>query len=257
MIPLPTVAVAIPAYNEADGIGGFLGDLDVVLAELASHHTFVIADDRSTDGTIDVIEEVRDELSGSLELVVADVNRGHGPTVVAAYERCIELSTDVVVQVDGDGQFDAEDLRLLFGEFGQGSDVVTGNRVARVDPWFRTVVTTGVRWLLRLLFGVSRRDSNCPFRLYRTTVLVELLAKLPNDPLVPHVELTVLESRAGVVVSDVDVRHLPRRGDGPGTMWQGRRRWSAVVRLARFCGRALVEVARFRRQESSRRLRSG
>jgi glycosyltransferase involved in cell wall biosynthesis len=244
----PTIAVAIPAYNEADGIASFLVELDAVLDDVAAAHIFVVVDDCSTDETAAVLRDVDGRLSGRLVVVTAEGNRGHGPTVVDAYRRALNEHTDAVLQVDGDGQFHAADAARLVARLAAGDDVVTGRRVDREEPWFRTVVTFGLRWLLRVAFGVRRADANCPFRIYRSAVLAELIADLPPEPLVPNVELTVLETRRGLRTSEIPVQHLPRRGaDRTGTMWRGRTAFAAPVRLARFCWLALREVVGFRR----------
>jgi glycosyltransferase involved in cell wall biosynthesis len=244
----PTIAVAIPAYNEADGIASFIAELDVVLDAVASDHVFVVVDDCSTDDTVGVLRELGARLTGGMVVVESERNRGHGPTVVDAYRRALRERTDAVLQVDGDGQFHASDVTRLVDRFAAGDDVVTGRRIDRNEPWFRSVVTLGLRWMLRLGFGVRRIDANCPFRLYRHDVLAALLAALPDEPLVPNVELTVLETRRGLQTAEIPVQHLPRRGTvRTGTMWRGRTAFSAPLRLTRFCVLALREVAGFRR----------
>ena len=50
-----SVALAIPAYNEADGIAGFLTDMDAVLDACSGQHWFVVVNDVSTDDTAEVL----------------------------------------------------------------------------------------------------------------------------------------------------------------------------------------------------------
>lgn len=241
------VAVAIPAYNEADGIGGFLADLDRVLATAASDHTFVVVDDASTDGTAAALAPLGPTLAGSLVVERANRNRGHGPTVLAAYRRALDLDPDLVCQVDGDGQFEAEDLLLLLDAVDQGAAVATGRRRGRADPRYRQLLSRVLRLVLRVGFGVRRSDANCPFRCYRSAVLHQLLARIPADASIPHVLLTVVEQRSGETTAEVDVRHRLRRGaDETGSTWGSVRRL-VPIRLVRFCWRALGELHRFRR----------
>ncbi|MDH3754275.1 MAG: glycosyltransferase family 2 protein [Acidimicrobiia bacterium] len=247
--PGMSLAVAIPAYNEADGIAAFLAELDAVLVDEVAEHTFVVVDDASTDTTVVTLEATRPSLVGELEILAQEENHGHGPSVVVAYRRTIELGTDLVLQVDGDGQFDATDVSLLLDAIDQGRDVATGRRVARVDPLIRRMVTAALNTLMRVGFGVVRSDTNCPLRLYRSAVLDDLLSQLPPAPMVPHVLLTVLETDAHLDHVEVAVTHRDRRGStSTGSTWQGRfGALSMPWRLARFCGGALMEVVRFRR----------
>src|SRR6202035_1054978 len=99
----PSVAVAIPAYNEAEGIGGFLLEIDRALQPHVGELRLIVIDDASTDGTREAAAAVGPSLLGLLELHVNDSNLGHGPTLVAAYHRALAGEPDFVLQVDGDG----------------------------------------------------------------------------------------------------------------------------------------------------------
>ena len=243
-----SIALAIPAYNEADGIAGFLTDLDEALADLVDRHWIVVVDDRSTDNTAEVLEKVRPTLSGELIALTNEENRGHGPTVLRAYRRAIATGATWIVQVDGDGQFEAADIELLLRHAEAGARIVTGRRTMRFDPWFRRGVTSALPHVLRVGFGVRRRDVNCPFRLYRADVLPPILDAVPPDSLAPHVLMTVLEARSGHRCVEVPVRHRPRRGDTEvGTTWQQGRTVLIPKKLVLFLGEALQQLIEFRR----------
>ncbi len=245
---ISTVALAIPAYNEADGIAGFLSDLDEVLAELTDQHWFVVVNDVSTDNTAEVVEALDATLDGSVIAITNDVNSGHGPTVLNAYRAAIDTGAEWILQVDGDGQFEAEDLRLLFRHANAGAPIVTGERTVRFDPWYRRVVTKTLPHALRLAFGAKRRDINCPFRLYRCDALLPILDQVPGDSLTPHVLMTVLESRSPHRHVEVPVQHRPRRGDSEvGTTWREGRDLFIPMKLVRFLGDALKQLIVFRK----------
>ena len=54
------LAVVMPAYNEAEGIGGFIDEIRAAVAPLAERVTFIVADDRSTDPTAAVLSGIAD-----------------------------------------------------------------------------------------------------------------------------------------------------------------------------------------------------
>lgn len=241
------VALAIPAYNEADGISGFLTDMDAVLADLCDEHWFVIINDVSTDTTMQVLEGLKPQLKGELIAETNAVNSGHGPTVLNAYERALATGAEWILQVDGDGQFEAEDIELLFRHANGGAAMVTGQRTVRFDPWYRKIVTGILPTMLRAGFGVKRRDINCPFRLYRAEVVRSILADVPRDSLTPHVLMTVLEDRHNERHVEVPVQHRPRRGDSEaGTMF-GARKLIVPKKLMIFLKDAFVQLASFRK----------
>jgi dolichol-phosphate mannosyltransferase len=245
----PSVAVAIPAYNEAAGIAGFVQEIDRALERHVSTLHIVVVDDCSTDGTTGVLEQLRPSLSAELELAVNANNRGHGPTVLEAYRRALAHEPDFVLQVDGDGQFHGSDLRRLLVLLIDEAHAVSGVRRFRQDPWFRMVMTRLLRAYVGASFGVNARDPNCPLRGYDAVLLRELLAALPEDCLIPNLYLTVIASRRGLALLEVDVSHRVRRGGASdGTTWsRSKRSFSPVPwRLVRFSLAALRESHRFR-----------
>jgi glycosyltransferase involved in cell wall biosynthesis len=239
--------VAVPAYNEADGIGGFLVEIDSALSPHVGALRFVVVDDASTDDTLASLERIRERLTGDLEVVPSPVNRGHGPTLVEAYGKALEHHPDFVLQVDGDGQFHGSDLRRVLVLLIDEAQAVSGVRRFRQDPWFRMFMTRLVRRYVEGSFAVRARDPNCPLRGYKSALLAELIGGLPPRCLVPNLYLTVLASRRGVASVEVDVSHRVRRGvSAEGTTWKGGARSPVPWRLIRFSFQALRESRRFR-----------
>jgi glycosyltransferase involved in cell wall biosynthesis len=245
----PKVAVAIPAFNEADGIGGFLREIDRALADHVSWLRLVVVDDASTDATAPVLEALARELRGELRVLTNPANRGHGPSLIEAYRRAVELAPDFVLQVDGDGQFHGSDLRRLLVLLLDEAHAVSGVRRFRQDPWFRMAMTRLLRRYVSLAFSVRARDPNCPLRGYETSLLDELLSSLPADALIPNLYLTVLAFRRGVPLVEVDVSHRVRRGaTSQGSTWGAPTRSPIPWRLVAFSLAALRDSMRFRAQ---------
>ncbi len=251
-----SVAVAIPAFNEADGIAEFLREIDRALAPRVSRLSLVVVDDCSRDDTAAVVQALAPELEGELVLLRNAANEGHGPSLVRAYRRAVQDRPDYVLQVDGDGQFLGGDLRRLLVLLLDGAHAVCGVRRFRQDPWFRMGMTRVLRGYLAGAFGVRARDANCPLRGYDTALLARLLEALPEDCLVPNLYLTVLAARGGTPLVEVDVSHRVRRGDDAvGTTWQGRGFSPIPWRLVSFSLRALGEslrlAVRLRREDAA------
>jgi len=187
-------------------------------------------------------------LTGTMLAVTNEVNSGHGPTVLNAYRGALDTGAEWILQVDGDGQFEAEDIELLFRHAEAGADIVTGERTVRFDPWYRTVVTKSLRLALKGAFNVERRDINCPFRLYKADVLPGILENVPADSLTPHVLMTVLEAKSDHRHVEIPVQHRPRRGDTEvGTTWGDAKDLLIPKKLLIFLKDALGQLATFRR----------
>jgi dolichol-phosphate mannosyltransferase len=245
-VPEPTVAVAIPAFNEADGIAGFLQEIDRALSPLVGSLRMFVVDDESTDETRDVLLRSASLLSASLEVISNGHNQGHGPSLMTAYRRALADRPDFVLQVDGDGQFHGSDLRRVLVLLTDNAHAVCGVRRFRQDPWFRMTMTRVLRLYLRSAFSVRARDANCPLRGYDASLLAQLLEWVPDDCLIPNLYLTVLAARRGEPLLEVDVSHRVRRGTSVnGTTW-GSGRSPIPWRLIRFSTGALRESIDFR-----------
>jgi len=218
------LAIVMPAYNEAEGIRGFIDEIREHVSPLADRVSFVIADDRSTDDTAHVFDEITD-----VDLQTQPANRGHGPTALAAYRAGLAIDPDLLVHVDGDGQFLGVDfVRLITAAETTRADVVHGVRDGRTDPWYRKVLTSAVGLLIAAASGRRIPDVNTPLRAYRPAALQTLVDAVPADVTVPHVHFSLAEARGGFIVRYVRVASIPRRGESAsGTMW-GR---AAGVRL--------------------------
>jgi glycosyltransferase involved in cell wall biosynthesis len=253
----PTVVIAIPAYNEADGISGFLQEIDRALSPHAEWLRMIVVDDASNDGTADVVQGIASTLTATLEVVRQPSNRGHGPSVMTGYRRALEHRPDFVLQVDGDGQFHGSDLRRVLVLLIDQAHAVCGVRRFRQDPWFRMAMTRLLRLYVRAGFGVLARDPNCPLRGYDASLLAGLLEALPPQSLIPNLYLTVEASRRGLALLEVDVSHRVRRGrSAQGTTWSRGARSPIPWRLVRFSLAALLESRRVRARLSPPQPRS-
>lgn len=70
-----TVSVVMPAWNEAEGIGVFIRELNKSL--LPWSPSFVVVDDCSTDGTAQVVRELATR-GIDISVISNAENRGHG-----------------------------------------------------------------------------------------------------------------------------------------------------------------------------------
>lgn len=246
---MTSYAVVMPAFNEAEGISSFLEEIvDAFGSDPVSLH---VVDDRSTDSTVRVVTELAGQ--GLPVRVESNArNLGHGPSTVAALRQGLASAADVVVAVDGDGQFLGADIASLARSVDPGwPGVLEGCRVARTDPGYRRLVSAGTRALVASVAGARPRDANTPLRVYPRPVLERLLEQLPEAPVVPNLMISALVRRGGLEVRQVEVRSLPRRGTSAvGTAWGGLGRFLPSRRFLRFCRRALSDWRSFRASQA-------
>jgi len=240
------ISVAMPIFNESDGIAETLTSIDTAFRNSGATVTMCIQNDVSTDNTLQVLAELSASLHLNIAVETNQQNLGHGPTAFNAYQRALNTGSSIVMQLDSDGQFDATELPLLCTAITQGRDVVMGIRSNRVDPWFRKFVTFLLRNFLRARYLGRFPDPNSPVRAYSATVLAPMLSKLPADPLIPNIYLSILAVREKLNVEYVHVSHRERRGsESTGTMWQSANQWQKINRLLKFCRKSFRQLLSF------------
>jgi dolichol-phosphate mannosyltransferase len=218
------LTLLMPAHNEEDIIAAAVTEWHTeVIAKLPGSRLLVI-DDASTDGTAEVLGQLARTLP-AMTYVRRPVNGGHGQALLFGFR---QVDGEFVFQTDSDRQHSPTDFWRLW-ELRDQFDFVFGVREKRQDGALRQVVTTLMRFLNWLLWQVWISDANCPFKLMRTQTLAAVLKRIPEDTFIPMVMVSILSRRMRFRVTEVRVRHLPRRG---GTQsLHGLARWARVAWL--------------------------
>lgn len=200
-------SLVIPVHNESANLPRVIPAARAVLAGVAQSFEIVLVDDGSTDETVKVAREAMGSEVEYLRVVTHRHKSGYGITVADGLRAA---TGDWVAFMDGDGQFDPHDLRLLV-QVTAGVDLVAGWRIRRADPWHRSVVSRTFNVLVRLLYGISYRDVDCGFKLMRRGLL-EAASPLRARSALLNTELYFKAQRSGLVVRQVGVPHHPRVG---------------------------------------------
>jgi dolichol-phosphate mannosyltransferase len=230
------LAIVMPVFNEEAGVTEFLDE--IVGSMQGLELSLIVADDCSTDRTRDVLEALAARLP--LTLLPGSRNMGHGPTTLRALRAGLDLDPDVVVAVDGDGQFTGTDIRTLIDLLlASDADIIEGVRCGRGDPLFRRATSWTTRSLVQARSHVRPDDANTPLRVYRPRALERLLSIVPADAMTPNLLISSLSRSWGLTVMEVPVASLPRRGgDHAGSTWRARRKSLPSKRFMEFCVRA-------------------
>jgi glycosyltransferase involved in cell wall biosynthesis len=222
----------VPAYNEAEGIGELILEIEREVVVRHARTEVIVVDDASTDGTAAVLERLARDRPW-LRVERAAQNAGHGPSVV----RGLELAGgEWIFQLDSDRQFVVAELARLW-EVRDRADLVLGVRVERRDPGHRIVLSLAVRLVASALAGRKLRDPNVPFRLLRGKLWSELRPLVGPDTLAPSILIAVGAAVTGRRIVEVPITHLPRL-HGASSL----RRWRLVV----FSLRGLRQLAAYR-----------
>jgi glycosyltransferase involved in cell wall biosynthesis len=199
------LSVVAPVFNESQGIEQVIRRWTEVLSTLDMPSEIVVANDGSTDGTQEILQKLADELP-LFHFVSYSPNRGYG----YALKQAIRASRgDFVVTLDSDGQFDLKDcVQLLKVQEENDFDLVTGYRVKKNDSFLRIVADRTLNLIVRSLFHIPLRDTNCALKLIRGNLARELNIEARGYP--TPTEITVKLFATGARISEQPVSHLER-----------------------------------------------
>ena len=219
------LSITAPAYNERENIEHVIADWQNVFARDGIQGEVVIGDDGSTDGTKDVLRELQSRFDN---LVVVDhpVNQGYGYALSSAIAHS---KGEYVLTIDSDGQFDAGEYSLLLAEMEKGYDVVTGYRRRKKDNLLRVIADRVLNLIIRVLFRLPLRDTNCALKLFKGDVARQLTIEARGYP--TPTELLVRAQTLGYRIGETGITHLERAG-GTSKLKAFRTSWHMLLFLA-------------------------
>jgi glycosyltransferase involved in cell wall biosynthesis len=209
-----SVSIVIPAYNEADAVGGVVSALAAT-----GWHEIIVVDDGSADATA-----ARAADAGAM-VVRHPYNKGNGAAVKSGIRRA---TGEFVLIIDGDGQHQAADAARLVARLGE-YDLVIGARPASTQANLARRLGNGaLNRLASYLTGRAIPDLTSGFRAARRAHLQEFLHLLPNGFSTPTTT-TLAFIKAGHNVAFEPTEARPRVG-------------TSKIRLARDGAKFLVII---------------
>ncbi len=197
----PELSVVIPVHNELDNVKVLVERLTQILQNYKPSYEIIFVDDGSTDGTFEALKALHDA-DQHVKVVRFARNYGQTPALAAGFD---QAQGQVVVAMDGDLQFHAEDLPPLVDKLAEGYDIVSGWRDRSNDPTTRSLPSRAANAMMASISGVQMRDFGSTFKAYRREILQHL--KLYGEL---HRFIPALASRYGARMVEVPVQWSPR-----------------------------------------------
>ena len=183
--------VCIPAFNEEGAIG------KLVRKTLSYVDSVVVCDDGSSDNTAKEAEN-----SGA-HVIVHDENRGKGSALKSLFEHARHSSADIIVTIDGDGQFLPEEIKKLTKPIiEKTSDIVVGYRFDNDTemPSYRKIGNKILDHATNIISSIPIRDTQSGFRAYSKKA-IELI-EFSNDGFTADSEILIDASKHGLRISE-------------------------------------------------------
>jgi glycosyltransferase involved in cell wall biosynthesis len=196
-----SVSAFFPCFNDEMSIAGMVRDVRDALCDAVDDFEVIVIDDGSTDGSLAVLEALTTEVP-QLRLVVHEANRGYGGALQSGFTAATK---QWIFYTDGDAQYDATEVLRCLDAARDDVDVVQGYKIGRGDRWYRRVIGRVYHHVVKVLFGLPVRDTDCDFRLIRASAMEPIT--LTSTSGVICVELMHALNAQGARFVEVGVSH--------------------------------------------------
>lgn len=165
--------IIIPAYNEQSTIGNVLRQIPNSIPKIDKIEVLVI-DDGSKDKTKETA------LKAGAHVVSHRENRGVGAAFNTGLKEALKFNSDIVVNIDADGQFDPQFIPDLIKPIIEGkADFTSCSRFIDKSfepnmPMIKKIGNKVLAWLISFLLNKRIYDIACGFRAYSKDAYLSL-----------------------------------------------------------------------------------
>ncbi len=195
-IRLVTLA-CIPAFNVEKSINNVVKDVSNYVDKV------IVCDDGSSDKTYKEAE-----LGGAI-LLKHKKNLGKGAALKSLFDYAKKIDFDILVTIDGDGQFLAKDIPKLINPINNGCDVVIGSRVDEKSemPGYRKFGNKVLDKMTSAASELPFKDTQSGFRAYSKKAIEKI--KFYSDGFASDSEILVSASEKSLQISEekINVRY--------------------------------------------------
>ena len=201
-----SILACIPAFNEGKVIG------EVIKKCLKFSDQVVVCDDGSTDDTYEIAD------AAGAHVIRHDVNIGKGEALRTLFKFAIHSKNDIVVTIDGDGQFLPEEIPKLVSDIEEKkSDIVIGYRFddATDMPNYRRFGNKMLDKMANMVTELSVSDTQSGYRAYSKDIIGKLNFNIKGFG--ADVEILIDAANKGFRISEQKVTVIYNTGSDTST----------------------------------------
>ena len=198
------VSIIIPAYNEEkiiketlDGMRNFFRGYN---------YEIIVSADGCTDRTHVIVNDIS-RSDSRIKLIASSERLGKGGGLKRGFE---SSKGGVIVFADADGSCSPlEIMKLINGvksfDIVIASRAVEGSKLLRRQSFFREHMGKTFNLILRILFGVSIKDTQCGYKAFRREALKKILPKVKSNGWEFDAELLYKAKRFNFTIKEMGV----------------------------------------------------
>ena len=195
------ISIVIPLFNEQESILDLYSEICNAISSY-NDWEIIFIDDGSSDGSAEKIIDIASKDS-KVKLISFYRNFGKSAALSEGFQNA---NGDIIITMDADLQDDPAEIPNFVNKISEGSDLVSGWKKVRHDPWTKTFPSKIFNFVTRLLTGVKIHDFNCGLKAYRSSVIksIEIFGGR-------HRYIPALAGQKNFSISEIIVNHRPRK----------------------------------------------
>jgi glycosyltransferase involved in cell wall biosynthesis len=201
------LSVVVPVYNERETLPEILARIRAVPIP----KEIILVDDGSTDGTRDLLAEMKGE--PDLRIVLHEQNQGKGAALRTGFAHA---QGDIVLIQDADLEYDPVEYPQLIQPIVQGvADVVFGSRFLTNGPhrvlyFWHSVANRVLTTLSNMFTDLNLTDMETCYKVFRREVINDILPTLRQNRFGIEPELTAKVARRKYRVYEIGISYFGR-----------------------------------------------
>jgi glycosyltransferase involved in cell wall biosynthesis len=228
------VCIVIPAYNEAQAIGGVIQNTISYFEKNKKYlMNIVVVDDGSSDKTAPISQSARATVISHI------LNTGAGGATATGLSYAYAQGYDIAATMDGDGQHSPEDVaRCIDSLIKDKADLLIGSRLINTEGMSRTKVlgNRGLSLITYFLFGIHSTDSQSGLRIFSRNALEKLRWKTSGYEFCS--EMLWRASQLHLVISEHPIKAIYTDYSKS----KGQSNWNAINIVSSLIKRRLSEI---------------
>jgi dolichol-phosphate mannosyltransferase len=206
--------IIIPTYNEKENIEKVI----LKVFSLGVDFDILIVDDRSPDGTANIVKEIQKTYPEKLHIVERTGKLGLGTAYIFGFKWALKNNYDYIFEMDADFSHDPDDLIHLYkacheekGDVAIGSRYIKGVNIVNW-PMSRLLMSFFASKYVKIITGMPIHDSTAGFKCYKRSVLEKInLEKIQFVGYAFQIEMKFTAWKYGFNVVEVPVIFTDRQ----------------------------------------------
>ncbi len=171
------ISVIIPAYKQEKSIQNDLLRIKNVLDQLRHDYEMIVVVDGYLDKTLENAKKIK-----SSKIIITGYKHNHGKGNAVRFGMA-KAKGDIIAFIDSGMDINPNGLSMLLEHFEwYNADVIVGSKLHPVSkvryPFQRKILSWGYRTIVRILFGLSIRDTQVGIKFFKRKVLEDVLPRL-------------------------------------------------------------------------------